>query len=113
MNPSVVNARSFRYSNAAKALSPGWMLTLLHAEPHEGWRFYAADLSDFYHSFRISKARSLRNRFRARFSHADLAGCSSVDAGMKEPLMIGLGTMAMGDALSVEVAQSAHTGLLR
>ena len=113
MNPTVVNARSFRYSNAAKALTPGWMLTLLHAEPHEGWRFYAADLSDFYHSFRISKARALRNRFRARFSHADLAGCSSVDSGLKEPLMIGLGTMAMGDALSVEVAQSAHTGLLQ
>ncbi|CAE7218749.1 Senp8 [Symbiodinium microadriaticum] len=40
----------------AKALASAcWMLTLLHAEPHEGWRFYAADLSDFYHSFRISK----------------------------------------------------------
>ena len=113
MNPTVVNSRMHSYSSASKRLSPGWLLSLLYLKPNEGGRFHAADLSDLYHSFVISRKRAFRNRFRARFSHADLVGFSSVCPSSPEPLLLGLNTLAMGDNLAAEIAQSAHTGLLQ
>ena len=97
----------------SKGLSPGWLLSSLHLQPFEGLRYHAADLSDFYHSFKVSRRRALRNRVRARFHAHELRGLSSFDPSLREPLGIGLNTLAMGDNLAVEVAQAAHTGLLR
>eukprot|EP00439_Symbiodinium_sp_Y106_P055987 s1596_g7.t2 len=113
VNPTVVNGRMFGLSDASKGLSPGWLLGSLHLDSGVGLRFHAADLSDFYHSFQISHPRSLRNRVRARFKADELRGLTAFREGLEEPLAIGLRTLAMGDSLAVEVAQSAHTGLLQ
>ena len=113
VNPTVVNGRMFGLSDASKGLSPGWLLGSLHLDSGVGLRFHAADLSDFYHSFQISHPRSFRNRVRARFKADELRGLTAFREGLEEPLAIGLRTLAKGDSLAVEVAQSAHTGLLQ
>ena len=113
INPTVVNGRMLTRNTFSKGLSPGWLLSSLHLQPFEGLRYHAADLSDFYHSFKVSRRRALRNRVRARFHAHELRGLSSFDPSLREPLGIGLNTLAMGDNLAVEVAQAAHTGLLR
>ena len=53
VNPTIVNGRMFTSSVASKSLSPGWLLGSLHLPAGYGFRFHAADLSDFYHSFRF------------------------------------------------------------
>ena len=113
VNPTVINGRMHTSSHASKTLSPGWLLGSLHLPPGYGWRFHAADLSDFYHSFKVSRARAMRNRIRAEFRAEELAHLQAFSPALKEPLQIGLGTMAMGDNLAVEVAQMSHRGLLQ
>ena len=113
LNPTVVNGRMHSISEASKRLSPGWLLGGLHLLPEQVLRFHAADLSDFYHSFAVGPKRALRNRFRARFTAAELSSLDAYSPELREPLSIGLNTLAMGDSLAVEVAQSSHEGLLQ
>ena len=113
INPVVVNSRMYSLSEASKRLSPGWLLGSLTLRSDQALRFHAADLSDFYHSFKVSHARALRNRLRARFSSVELRDLSAYSPDLEEPLGIGLNTLAMGDSLAVEVAQASHEGLLR
>ena len=72
------------------------------------------DLREFYYTFRVSHTRARRNVLRAvlRESFARTLSCWSPDlAG--SAVCPALAVLAMGDNLAVEVAQSAHEGLLR
>ena len=113
INPTIINGRMFTSSIASKSLSPGWLLGSLHLPPGYGFRFHAADLSDFYHSFKVCRSRALRNRINMNFRADELVGLRAYSPCLREPLQIGLNTLAMGDSLAVEIAQMSHRGLLR
>ena len=78
------------------------------------FRFSADDLSDYYYTFVVSSERSKRNAIRMEFSLDEISHfkCFSESLG-QGPFAICLKTLAMGDNLAVEIAQSAHTNVLR
>ncbi len=114
VNPKTINSRMFSLSNSTKDLAPGCMLGLLHLEPGEAWRFSADDLTDYYYTFRVSDKRAKRNAFRMVFNASELAHFRCWDPSLQGlSLLICLKTLAMGDSLAVEIAQQAHTNVLR
>ena len=115
VNPQCINSRMFTISDCTKTLAPGCMLSLLHLEPEEAYRFCADDLSDFYYTFLVSDARSQRNALRIKFKPSEVSHLSCFNPsihGDSGKLLICLATLAMGDSLAVEAAQQAHTGVL-
>ena len=114
VNPQVINSRMFSLASSTRELAPGCLLTMLHLEPHEIFRFNADDLSDYYYTFKVSPLRAKRNAFRVKLHGSDVRhfSCFSPDMEGKE-LLLCLKTLAMGDNLAVEVAQSAHASVLR
>ena len=114
VNPKTINSRMFSLSNSTKDLAPGCMLGLLHLNPGEAWRFSADDLTDYYYTFHVSGLRARRNAFRMVFESSELSHFKSWDSSMHGlPLLVCLKTLAMGDSLAVEIAQQAHTNVLR
>ena len=114
VNPTVINSRMFKVSDATKSLAPGAMLGLLTLEPHELWRFNADDLTDFYYTFQVTSSRAARNAIRRKFHSSEVAHFSCYDTSHDgHDLLICLSTLAMGDSLAVEVAQQAHGNVLR
>ncbi|CAK9004707.1 Uncharacterized protein SCF082_LOCUS8303 [Durusdinium trenchii] len=91
------------------------MIALLDLQPTQVLRFSADDLSDFYYTFKVSHARCLRNAIRCKFKGWELAHLQGFpeDGDRNGEYLIALSTLAMGDSLAVEVAQQAHTHVLR
>lgn len=114
INPRVINARMDTVSDATKELAPGSMLSLLHLNPHEVYRFCADDLSDFYYTFQVGEKRSRRNTFKMLLQDSDVSHlqCYNPESHAGKPLLVCLSTLAMGDNLAVEIAQSAHKAVL-
>lgn len=114
INPTAINSRMHCISKSTKELAPGCLLGLLHLEPSEIFRFQADDLSDYYYTIVVSSARAARNAIRMQFHWEELSHfkCFS-DELIGKDLLICLRTLAMGDNLAVEVAQQAHSNLLR
>ena len=114
VNPVVSNSRSHTVSQFAKCLAPGSLLTLLSLDPHEGFRYSADDLSDYYYSFKVSPQRALKNSIRCKFQPAELRHMQAAQGReMVGPQVLSLCTMAMGDSIAVEVGQAAHFRVLR
>ena len=114
INPTVVNGRMHSLNDATRNLAPGAMLSLLSLKDHEMFRFNADDLSDYYYTFVVSSKRSKRNAIRMEFSAHEIAHLSCYRESLGPgPFAICLKTLAMGDNLAVEIAQSAHTNVLR
>ena len=73
------------------------------------------DLREFYYSFRVTHSRLIRNSLLVTVWPWELRGFHCFDPSLEdEPgkLYLGLRTLAMGDASAVELAQTAHLGLL-
>ena len=102
-------------SEATKSLAPGAMLGLLHLGPEDVFRVNADDLTDFYYTFQISRARALRNCIRVRFKPHEVSHLKCFESRFwdSEHVLISLNTLAMGDNLAVEIAQAAHAEVLR
>ena len=114
VNPKTINSRMHSISRSTKDLAPGSMLTLLHLNDGEIWRFSADDLTDYYYTFHVSQTRAKRNAFRMIFESSELEHFRSWDPSLTgQKLLVCLRTLAMGDSLAVEVAQQAHCNVLR
>ena len=114
VNPTVINSRMFKVSDATKSLAPGAMLGLLSLENHEFWRFCADDPTDFYFTFQVSSARASRNAIRMKFHSSEVSHFKSYTPKLDGcEVLICLATLAMGDSLAVEVAQQSHANVLR
>ena len=114
INPKTINSRMWTISDYTRELARGCLLGLLRLRPHEVYRFSADDLSDFYYTFCVPQKRSSRNAFRMVFKSSELSHlqCYSPDLDGHD-ILVCLATLAMGDNLAVEVAQQAHTNVLR
>ena len=114
VNPQVINGRMHTLSRATKELAPGCLLSMLHLPDGDMFRICADDLSDFYYTFRVSQKRATRNAFRLVLQSTDVDGFRCFDNSMQgQDLLLCLNTLAMGDNLAVEIAQSAHRNVLR
>ena len=73
------------------------------------------DLREFYYSFKIGDERLRRNALLLRVMPAELRGFRCYDPEWEKdgrPVVLGLRTLAMGDSMAVELAQTAHLGIL-
>ena len=114
INPKTINSRMHSIAVSTKELAPGSMLGLLSLREGEVFRFSADDLTDFYYTFRVSKARSHRNAFRMKFSSQELQHLKCFDEGLRnKDILVCLSTLAMGDSLAVEIAQQSHSNVLK
>ncbi len=114
LNPTVINSRMSSLSRSTKRLGVGFLLTRLELAEGEWYELSSDDLREFYYTFRVTEARARRNVLRTTLSDSfartlrawrpDLAG---------RTLRPALAVLATGDNLAVEIAQSAHEGLLR
>ena len=113
INPTVINSRMFKVSDATKTLAPGSMLGLLSLGPEDGFRFSADDLTDFYYTFQVSYKRATRNAFRMKFKSWEVRDLKCFRPEWEgQELLICLSTLAMGDSLAVEIAQQSHANVL-
>ena len=115
INPKTINRRMHTLSHSTRELAPGSMLGLLSLKPEQMFRFNADDLSDYYYCFKVTPERASRNAFRMKFQSHELKHlhCFSRDEHEGHELLVCLATLAMGDSLAVEVAQQAHTNVLK
>lgn len=114
VNPVTVNSRMHSLSDATRTLAPGAMLYLLSLNPDQVCRFSADDLTDYYYTFVVSMNRAKRNTIRMIFRGEQFKGfqCYRPEFDGQE-VQIALATLAMGDNLAAEIAQSAHASVLR
>ncbi len=73
------------------------------------------DLREFYYSFQITEERLRRNALLIRVDPKQLRGFRCHDSSLEaegRPVVLGLRTLAMGDSMAVELAQTAHLGIL-
>ncbi len=90
---------------------------LLELELDEGfaWAVSGTDLREFYYSFAVSHQRLIRNALLAKADPYQLLDFQCFDPSLlseKRPVYFGLRTLAMGDSCAVELAQTAHVGIL-
>lgn len=114
VNPTTINSRMHTVSKSTKELAPGCLLSLLHLDDHEMFRFSADDLSDYYYTFVVSPARATRNAIRMVFDWSEVAHFRCFRPEFQgQSLLICLKTLAMGDSLAVEIGQQAHGNVLK
>ena len=114
LNPTVVNSRCFGYSRYTKTIAPGYLITSLQLLDDEQLLVSPDDLCEFYYTFQVSDKRARRNAIGLPFSVDEVSHLKCFDKTRhKGELYICLGTLAMGDALAVEIAQQSHLNLLR
>ena len=113
INPTVLNSRTMPYSNFTRKLAPGVLLGLLSLKPDESFRYCADDLSDFYYTFKVSRARAKRNCIGTVVHRSDVKSLSCFDNNSAGPFYPALATLAMGDSHAVEIAQGSHFSLLQ
>ncbi len=111
--PTVLNSRMMPYSNFTRKLAPGVLLGLLSLNDHESFRFCADDLSDFYYTFKVSRARAKRNCIGTLVHSSEVKQLSCFDPKVPGPFYPALATLAMGDSHAVEIAQGSHFSLLQ
>ena len=72
------------------------------------------DLRDFYYAFRAGAQRTVRNTLKAYLTpnEAKQYKCYRKELDRERYIFPALRTLAMGDACAVELAQTAHVGLL-
>lgn len=90
-------------------------LTELHLEKDQILAMSGTDLREFYYSFLVSKSREARNSLLIQTTAERISGwrCFSEElVGYKGVIYLALKTLAMGDSCAVELAQTAHIGIL-
>lgn len=114
LNPTVVNSRCFSYSAFTKTIAPGYLMSLIRIAPDEDLVVSSDDLCEFYYTFQVSHLRARRNAIGMRFKGSDFEGLHCYDPTLHhKEVFICLSTLAMGDALAVEIAQQSHVNVLR
>ena len=114
LNRTVVNSRSFGYSRFTKTIAPGYLITMIALSPSERLLISSDDLCEFYYTFRVSAKRAGRNAIGIRFHHSEVSHLQCFNPSLHTGYVyVCLGTLAMGDALAVEIAQQSHMNLLR
>ena len=114
MNPTVINSRCYPYASFTKTIAPGYLMCLIRIADHENLVVSSDDLCEFYYTFKVSPNRAQRNAIRMRFKGAEFQGLHCYNPNWHaQDVYICLGTMAMGDALAVEIAQQSHVNVLR
>ena len=113
INPTVLNSRMMPYSNFTRKLAPGVLLGLLSLGPKDSFRFCADDLSDFYYTFKVSRARAKRNCIGTVVHSSEVRSLQCFDNTARGPFYPALATLAMGDSHAVEIAQGSHFSLLQ
>ena len=114
LNPAVVNSRSYPYARFTKTIAPGYLISMIQLADNEHLLCSSDDLCEFYYTFKVSSKRAQRNAIGVPFKASELSHLSCFDAQQHTgDLYICLGTLAMGDALAVEIAQQSHINLLR
>ena len=90
-------------------------LTEFHLEDSEICLVSGTDLREFYYSFKITPERLARNSLLFQ-THKDAIRdfrCYTADLDSYDgAIYLGLQTLAMGDTCAVELAQTAHLGIL-
>ena len=87
----------------------------LMMEPEQVCLVSGTDLREFYYSFKASKQRVIRNSLMISVWPSQVRSFKCYDRSFdsyRGKLYFGLATLAMGDACAVELAQTAHVGLL-
>ena len=90
-------------------------LTDMHIEPGSEIRVTGTDLREFYYSFLVTRERLARNSLMIKTDRHKLRGFNCLTpefADYDGPIWLGLRTLAMGDSCAVEIAQTAHVGIL-
>ena len=86
----------------------------LQMSPGERMLLSGTDLREFYYSFSATQERVIRNSLIGPVYAQDIRDFRCYDASLEGagPLLFGLKTLAMGDSCAVEIAQTAHLGIL-
>ena len=98
-----------------KSMAHACNLCDLHLLPTEDFIVSGTDLREFYYSFACSEERVIRNALLVSVWGWQLKGFRCYDPSLEaetKPVFLGLQTLAMGDTQAVELAQTAHVGLL-
>ena len=83
------------YSAYTKKLAPGALLALLTLKAGEAFRFSADDLSDFYYTFKVPRARAKRNCIGTKVFPSEVRSLSCFDPAV-EGLLPSLGNPCHG-----------------
>ena len=114
LNPTMVNSRSYPCVSFTKTIAPGYLMSLIRLAADEDLVVSSDDLCEFYYTFKVSPHRARRSAIGMVFKGSDFAGfkCFNPQLADKD-VYICLSTLAMGDALAVEIAQQSHVNVLR
>ena len=114
LNPTVINSRCYPYSAYTKTIAPGYLMALVRLDDHERLVVSSDDLCEFYYTFTVSQKRAKRNAIGVKFWGRELEHLQCYRPEWHDQqVYICLATLAMGDALAVEIAQQSHVNLLR
>jgi hypothetical protein len=99
-----------------RSMAAGTNLTEFHLEDNEMLIVSGTDLREFYYTFAVSDRRLIRNSLLFSTTVEKITGwncCTPEISQHKGKIWLGLRTLAMGDTCAVELAQTAHVGILR
>ena len=97
-----------------RSLASTQQLQHFFTKPGEQVMLFAEDLREFYHAFKISKQRVLRNALEMPVRPAEVQhlGCFEEWMHQHDCLYPALNTMAMGDCNAVAYGQASHLGVI-
>ena len=97
-----------------RSLASTQQLQHFFTQPGEQVMLFAEDLREFYHAFKISKQRVVRNCLEMPVSPAEICHLRCFEDWMDEheALYPALNTMAMGDCNAVAYGQASHLGVV-
>lgn len=114
LNPTVVNSRCHPYSAFTKTIAPGYLMALIRLREQEDLLISSDDLCEFYYTFQVTPQRAKRNAIGVVFRGSEFQTFHCYDPSLHSTdVYVCLSTLAMGDALAVEIAQQSHVNVLR
>ena len=114
LNPTVVNSRCCSISSSTQRLGQGFLLCRLGLAPGEWLAVSCDDLREFYYTFKVPPARAKRNALRVRLPSSRFVGFRAWRPELEGvDVSPCLNALAMGDNMAVEIANSAHEGVLK
>lgn len=107
VNPTVINSRCFGCNSFTKTLAPGHLAGAIRLRDDEKLVISSDDLCEFYYTFIVSEQRAARNAIGVVFKGKELEHLSCYSSDIADTsVYICLATLAMGDSLAVEIAQT-------
>ena len=99
-----------------KSMAAASSLVEVHLEPGEVCVVSGTDLREFYYSFEVGNSRLIRNSLLFLTTAKEIWDWNCCTEEIRQhpgKIWLGLRTLAMGDTCAVELAQTAHVGILR